>query len=535
MEITNEDIINYLQSIDITEENALDFYRSCITDNYDSPQGYIFRKVLSQLEVRHHIEQLDFALGQYTFGKTDQILKSSLRGETKYADKMIQLDKKSKFNFRYLDQTTLCNIIDSKSFFIEQFLFSIPCEIRTLEVEIANTPKNDDNKIIKLNDLLDLAKEKLQRAEQEVYDISFFSLPTAKRASEEWKEFIDFSIPKLRQDVSEYAEIGIKSLERKRVEKGGTIGLINNVDLNEVINQTTGGINEFLKGSVLDSNYLDNFKVDIAMQLRLIKFVYQNKNLKSLDDIIRGIREQFNTTRLSSSKISNDPNSQNYYRQNILNGKEKIWKNTAKPEKIPEMMRELNIRYNELLKLEDEKEYMREAVKLYRDFIQIHPFSDGNGRTSRYLLDYMLIQRGITPPILYDTYYDRRQLDHAMDMDINEEGKEDTLLKFVEEGLGGRRQPKVDLITETNKVNTEIDKLSFQEILDSRMRESVEKKLERQIGEQELEINYSLTSPKQRRDIIAIIKDSLKSVRNVTHDIINKFRKDSNGNSDGRG
>ena len=319
------------------------------------------------------------------------------------------------------------------------------------------------------------------------------------------------------------------------MEKGGTIGLINNVDLNEVINQTTGGINEFLKGSVLDSNYLDNFKVDIAMQLRLIKFVYQNKNLKSLDDIIRGIREQFNTTRLSSSKISNDPNSQNYYRQNILNGKEKIWKNTAKPEKIPEMMRELNIRYNELLKLEDEKEYMREAVKLYRDFIQIHPFSDGNGRTSRYLLDYMLIQRGITPPILYDTYYDRRQLDHAMDMDINEEGKEDTLLKFVEEGLGGRRQPNVDLITETNKVNTEIDKLSFQEILDSRMRESVEKKLERQIGEQELEINYSMTSPKQRRDIIAIIKDSLKSVRNVTHDIINKFRKDSNGNSDGRG
>ena len=39
------------------------------------------------------------------------------------------------------------------------------------------------------------------------------------------------------------------------------------------------------------------------------------------------------------------------------------------------------------------------------------------------------------------------------------------------------------------------------------MRESVEKKLERQIGEQELEINYSMTSPKQRRDIIAIIKD----------------------------
>ena len=63
MEFTNEDIVKYLENIDVNEENALDFYKSCISDNYNTPQGFIFRKILSQLEVRHHIENLDLAVG----------------------------------------------------------------------------------------------------------------------------------------------------------------------------------------------------------------------------------------------------------------------------------------------------------------------------------------------------------------------------------------------------------------------------------------------------------------------------------------
>ena len=532
MEITNEDIKNYLQSIDVTEENALEFYNSCITDNYSTPQGYVFRKILSQLEVRHHIENLDFALGQYEFGESTQILRSALRGEKKYADKMLQLDSKSKFTFKFIDQTTLRSIILSKNYLIEQFLFSIPSEIRVLKDEIANTPKNETNKIKQLNEMLLSAQKDLKRAEQEIYDISISGLPMGDKASEEWKNFFDSNISELKQAVGEYVEIGIKNKERKRVERGGTIGGLRYIDLSVVMNQILNGINEFLEAKILENEYLENLKIDIAMQLKLIKFVYQNNDLKTLDDVISGIRKQFNTTKLSSRTISTDSNALGYYRHNILNGEEQIWKNTADPEEIPEKMKELNKKYEELLKIEDPIEYKREAVKLYRNFIQIHPFADGNGRTSRYLLDFMMIQRGITPPILYDTYYDRRQLDYAMDEDIQEEGKKDTLLKFVEEGIEGKEEPKKNSVKENNNVKTELDALSSQEILDSRMRENIEKQLQRRINEHELEENYLLTNPQQRRSILNILKSNFLGV--IKRAINRTDRKDGQDNSDGR-
>ncbi|MGH1468097.1 MAG: Fic family protein [Bdellovibrionales bacterium] len=42
-----------------------------------------------------------------------------------------------------------------------------------------------------------------------------------------------------------------------------------------------------------------------------------------------------------------------------------------------------------------------EIAEIYQDFIFIHPFPDGNGRTSRALLDYMLLKSGF-PPVLHN-------------------------------------------------------------------------------------------------------------------------------------
>ncbi len=509
MDFTNEDIFNYLQSIDINEENALDFFRSSISDNYNTPQGYVFRKVLSQLEVRHHINYLDLAVGQYSFGKNEQILKSVFRGETDYCDKMIQIDKKPKLKFKALDKSILRSIIDSKKVYIGQLLFSIPSEIKILNDRIAHTPQKDIDKIKQLKELLDLAEEKRQIAEREVYDISYFNLPMEEIASKEWKNFFDSNIPELKKVVSEYVEIDIKDLERKRVENGGEIGSVRYIDLNEVVSYITNGIGEFLETQIMSREYIDNLKIDITMQVRLLKFIYQDKESKSFDEIISGIREQFNTTRLSIQEISTNPNSSDYYRCNSLNEKRVFQKNTAKPEEIPGKMKELASRFNKLATLKDEEEYKKEAVRIYLSFIQIHPFADGNGRTSRYLLDYMLIQRGIIPPVLYDTYFDRRRLDNAMDIDIREEGKKDTLLKFIEEGFGGQRQPSVNYISNSNIVKTEMDELSFDEILDSRTKESLEERLQRPTGQQELEANYSMTNPEQRKSVLQIIKNAI--------------------------
>lgn len=67
--------------------------------------------------------------------------------------------------------------------------------------------------------------------------------------------------------------------------------------------------------------------------------------------------------------------------------------------------------YENMKQIENRDEYIDKAVSIFQRFIQIHPYLDGNGRTSRALLDIMLINRDIVPPILYDTYYDRRIVD----------------------------------------------------------------------------------------------------------------------------
>jgi len=45
----------------------------------------------------------------------------------------------------------------------------------------------------------------------------------------------------------------------------------------------------------------------------------------------------------------------------------------------------------------DNKASLQEILGIYRDFLIIHPFVDGNGRTARILLDYMLMKSGFPP------------------------------------------------------------------------------------------------------------------------------------------
>lgn len=57
------------------------------------------------------------------------------------------------------------------------------------------------------------------------------------------------------------------------------------------------------------------------------------------------------------------------------------------------------------------------ATLLHGEFVKIHPFIDGNGRTSRLLLNFELIKHGYTPIIIKNEerarYYDVLDLAHT--------------------------------------------------------------------------------------------------------------------------
>jgi hypothetical protein len=66
------------------------------------------------------------------------------------------------------------------------------------------------------------------------------------------------------------------------------------------------------------------------------------------------------------------------------------------PEKIEERMNELNEYYQSIKDLEG-KEYTDAVVDIFQQFIQIHPYSDGNGRSSRILFNVLLLKKGLVP------------------------------------------------------------------------------------------------------------------------------------------
>lgn len=43
---------------------------------------------------------------------------------------------------------------------------------------------------------------------------------------------------------------------------------------------------------------------------------------------------------------------------------------------------------------------LREIIEAHVEFEQYHPFSDGNGRIGRILINYLLLQEGLSPLII---------------------------------------------------------------------------------------------------------------------------------------
>lgn len=63
------------------------------------------------------------------------------------------------------------------------------------------------------------------------------------------------------------------------------------------------------------------------------------------------------------------------------------------PIKVPSLMKELLNNFSNYISTED-------IIKMHLDFVSIHPFSDGNGRCARLLMNLLLMQNGFCPVII---------------------------------------------------------------------------------------------------------------------------------------
>ena len=63
------------------------------------------------------------------------------------------------------------------------------------------------------------------------------------------------------------------------------------------------------------------------------------------------------------------------------------------PMKVPDLMKEFFEKFDSIKDVED-------IIKTHLDFVSIHPFSDGNGRCARLLMNLLLMQNGYCPIII---------------------------------------------------------------------------------------------------------------------------------------
>lgn len=87
-----------------------------------------------------------------------------------------------------------------------------------------------------------------------------------------------------------------------------------------------------------------------------------------------------------------------------------------KPGDLPLLMKELIPR---IVKFRRENHPVKAAALAHKEFVFIHPFIDGNGRTARLLMNLILLQEGypisIIPPIARSEYIDSLEQAHIND------------------------------------------------------------------------------------------------------------------------
>lgn len=90
-----------------------------------------------------------------------------------------------------------------------------------------------------------------------------------------------------------------------------------------------------------------------------------------------------------------------------------------KPSELPSLMKELIPHLDEFKK---NNHPVIAAALAHKEFIFIHPFIDGNGRTARLLMNLILLQEGyniaIIPPITRREYIDSLEQAHVSDQDF---------------------------------------------------------------------------------------------------------------------
>lgn len=374
-----------INNMTINYENSLDFMMS----EADEYTLLIKRYICSQLEVKFHFYGLTESLDYH--GKCEEPLLQIIRGEDPILiKKAIEYEKK--FSYENMSKNDIFTqatgsvfvgnerMSKSKSIYLSEVV--IPNKIKEKQLEFDNLHKlNFTKKKRILKEIDELLNEmdkhkKISRTYVSKYSVQE-SQDEIKLKQRDWEMFYEEIINCIKKNPAIFSQQSIREL--------------------------------MLDKAFIPSR-MHNLRNDIVLNFNLLKASLNIKTKNNdLYNILFSIRTQFKENISPDGAYSFDYIS--FRDENLLTQNSDFFKSVSKGKDVKSNMENLKEEYNKLQNINDYEEYIKKSIHIFQKLLLIHPYYDGNGRTSRYLFYCLLANKGIIPPVLYDTYMQRPILD----------------------------------------------------------------------------------------------------------------------------
>ena len=477
-----EEVINFLKSMDVKGLDPFEFL--CSNGQLENVNKlYILRKMISQLHADEHVHKMYAVLladnpkdilEQVVQGKDPDFLKKMIKKANSHehsinlyevgeyekeqsafwypilntidprydqfnesANKLKKVSRFDKIKSKFRKKEKFDTILYGTKFEkMIAYYVSLPEEKKKKEEELSSLKWYEIKKKNKLkNELteIDVKREKY-------YDSILYFSPASVENME--KAVIKDGDKEVEVDPQEWWENFYKSHEEEMLkyvemqiekEKQKYAGTKNGKENREMSLEAKESlyrkyIDKYCFGVERFDGAVYGLKTDVKNTLEFMQKIYcKDHKDQGLEEILSDIRSSFGRNLRLFDK-------EKYRDSTLLSGDNEFMKNASKGMNVQKDMEALKEEFKELKDIKDNDEYVDKAIEIYAKFIQIHPYPDGNGRTSRALLDVMLLNRDIVPPILYDTYYDREELDTRVGK-YTLEGKKDPLRLFIKEKI----------------------------------------------------------------------------------------------------
>ena len=250
------------------------------------------------------------------------------------------------------------------------------------------------------------------------YELSESQKEVLRNSLEKLRNVLDYTEKKIMNFFTQYGaeELGKLLFHKRSV-------YCDQMDLDDFFNIETlkyGGSKLYTDLSYIPKS-LDAFYDNLLSCSKAVKDMPQMfeemQNTKDLKQVCLSIRKSL----LGSSEIPDDITGIDFRYRDFFGFGSEFWSSVPDAYKVPDQFQKLRRRFTQILNEEDETEFIKQCADFHFDFLKLHPYNDGNGRTSRILLNLMLASHNFLIPSLYDSFdqkynfYDRS--DEAVDGD----------------------------------------------------------------------------------------------------------------------